>query len=148
MAGKRKNEAKRWLQQAVHDLKAAHWNMRGTFYDTACFVAQQAAVKALKSLLYYLGARRTALMTHSLCEMVQEAAKQVSSVAALLEEARMLDLHYIPARYPNGLPSGCPHDFYGKKMADNAVRASQQIVDAVREHYRSQGEEELLTDEG
>lgn len=60
MPGRRKDEAHRWFQQASYDLKAVEWNLQGGFYDTACFLAQQAAEKALKSLLYYLGARRTA----------------------------------------------------------------------------------------
>jgi HEPN domain-containing protein len=60
MAGKRKAEAERWFKQAGYDLKAARWNIEGEFHDTACFLAQQAAEKALKSLLYYLGAKRAA----------------------------------------------------------------------------------------
>jgi hypothetical protein len=70
MPGKRKFEAKRWFQQAYFDLKAIRWNIQGGFFDTGCFLAQQAAEKALKSLLYFQGARRTALLTHSLVEMV------------------------------------------------------------------------------
>ena len=52
MSGKRTVEARRWFQQATYDLKAAQWNIEGEFYDTACFLAQQAGEKALKSLLY------------------------------------------------------------------------------------------------
>ena len=37
--------------------KAVAWNIEGGFYDTACFLAQQAGEKALKSLLYASGAR-------------------------------------------------------------------------------------------
>ena len=59
MTGKRKTEAKRWFQQAYYDLKATRWNIQGGFYDTACFLAQQAGEKALKSFLYFQGARRT-----------------------------------------------------------------------------------------
>ena len=66
MTSKRKVEATRWWQQAVYDLQAMRWNIQGGFYSTACFLAQQAGEKALKSLLYSLGARRTALLTHSL----------------------------------------------------------------------------------
>ena len=105
MTGKRKTETKRWYQQASYDLKAVSWNIEGGFYDTACFLAQQASGKALKSLLYYLDARRAALLTHSLVEMIQEGKKTVSSLDDILDEARELDLHYIPSRYPNGLPS-------------------------------------------
>jgi HEPN domain-containing protein len=62
MASQRKAEARRWYQQASYDLKAVRWSIQGGFDDTACFLAQQAGEKALKSLLYYLGTRRTALL--------------------------------------------------------------------------------------
>lgn len=146
MTGKRRTEAARWLHQSVYDLKAAHWNIQGGFYDTACFLAQQAGEKALKSLLYYLGARRTALFTHSLVEMIQEAGKKLEILQGLLEEARELDLHYIPSRYPNGLPSGYPHQFYGKETAEKAVKAADKILTAIADHYRAAGEEEILTE--
>lgn len=100
MTGKRKSEAKRWFQQAFYDLQAARWNIQGRFYDTACFLAQQAGEKALKSLLYYEGARRTALLTHSLVEMIREGEKKVKALSRLLDQARELDLHYIPSHYP------------------------------------------------
>jgi HEPN domain-containing protein len=144
MTGKRKSEAKRWFQQAFYDLQAARWNIQGRFYDTACFLAQQAGEKALKSLLYYEGARRTALLTHSLVEMIREGEKKVKALSRLLDQARELDLHYIPSRYPNGLPSGYPHQFYGKKVAQEAVIAAGKIFSSVRNFYQSQKEKEIL----
>jgi len=48
----RRTEAARWYRQASFDLKAARWNREGGFHDTACFLAQQAAGKALESLFY------------------------------------------------------------------------------------------------
>jgi HEPN domain-containing protein len=144
MTGKRKSEAKRWFQQAFYDLQAARWNIQGRFYDTACFLAQQAGAKALKSLLYYEGARRTALLTHSLVEMIREGEKKVKALSRLLDQARELDLHYIPSRYPNGLPSGYPHQFYGKKVAQEAVIAAEKIFSSVRNFYQSQKEKEIL----
>jgi HEPN domain-containing protein len=127
MTGKRTVEARRWFQQATYDLKAAHWNVEGKFCDTACFLAQQAGEKALKSLLYYLGARRTALLTHSLVEMVLESQKKGAISADLLGPARELDLHYIPSRYPSGLPSGYPHQFYDRETAESALRAAEAL---------------------
>lgn len=147
MPAKRKAEAARWLQQALYDLKAARWNIQGGFHDTACFLAQQAGEKVLKSLLYYVGSRRSALLTHSLVEMIEAAGKQVNALAGLLDEGRQLDLHYIPSRYPNGLPSGYPHRFYGKPMAEQAVAAAERILEAVQAHYQAHGEVELLTPE-
>lgn len=144
MTGKRKTEAARWLRQAEYDLKAVRWNIEGGFHDTACFLAQQAGEKALKSLLYYLAARKTALLTHSLVEMIGVAGKRVAKLTSLLAEARQLDLHYIPSRYPNGLPSGYPHAFYARDTADEAVRAADRILTAVIDHYRAAGETDIL----
>ncbi len=144
MAGKRKSEAKRWFQQAAYDLKATSWNMQGGFYDTACFLAQQAGEKSLKSILYYLGSRRTALLTHSLLEMVREAGKKEKVLVSFIEEARELDLHYIPSRYPNGLPSGYPHQFYGKETALRALKAAKKIFAAVERYYKDRNEEDIL----
>ena len=144
MKTRRKVEAHRWFQQAFYDLKATRWNIRGGFYDTACFLAQQAAEKALKSLLYYQGLRRTALLTHSLVEMVQELVRKGSKVKNLLDEARELDLHYIPSRYPNGIPSGYPHQFYTKKVAEQALTAAEKIFSSIQNYYQAAGESDIF----
>ena len=144
MTTKRKIEAHRWFQQAFYDLKASRWNIQGEFYDTACFLAQQAGEKAFKSLLYYQGARRAALLTHSLVEMVREAGEKTTQVKDLLDQARELDLHYIPSRYPNGIPSGYPHQFYSKKVADEAFAAAEKIFSTVQDYFLSVGEKEIL----
>jgi len=175
----RRTEAVRWYRQASFDLKAARWNREGGFHDTACFLAQQTAEKALESLLYYRGARRTALLTHSLVEMVQELAGALDApsatetpeasvanpvatnsgptaapvsatppeapvIAALVDQARALDLHYVPLRYPNGLPGGYPHEFYGPQLSAQAIDAADCIVGAVASWYRAAGETALL----
>jgi HEPN domain-containing protein len=142
-----RSEAERWFRQASHDLRAVRWNIEGRFFDTACFLAQQSAEKALKSLLYYLGLRRSALLTHSLVEMVQEAAPRLPRLAEAHGDARDLDLHYIPSRYPNGLPGGYPHRFYSEDVALRAAAAAERIVRLVREHYAAQGEASLVSDE-
>jgi HEPN domain-containing protein len=147
MARSRKSEAKRWFQQASYDLKASRWNIAGGFFDTASFLAQQGGEKALKSLLYYLGSRREALLTHSLVEMIRTIGKRVTGLPDLLEEGRKLDLHYVPSRYPNGLPSGYPHQFYGKEMAEEALQAAEKIITAVAQHYHAEREEDILREE-
>ena len=144
MIGKRKTEARRWFQQAHYDLKATRWNIEGGFFDTACFLAQQAAEKALKSILYFTGSRRKALMTHSTVEMVRESGKKINSLNELINEARELDLHYIPSRYPNGIPSGYPHQFYGRKNADQALAAAEKIFNAIKDYYLSGEHEDII----
>jgi HEPN domain-containing protein len=145
MAGMRHAEARRWWQQASYDLQAVRWNIQGGFHDTA--LAQQASAKALKSLLYYLGARRIALLTHSLVDMVQEGQARVSALTGLLDDARELDLHSIPSRYPNGLPSGYPHQFSGEGLATRALSAAENIITVVQDYDRAQGADEILAPE-
>ena len=50
MADRRIEEASRWFQQALYDLKAASWNLEGGFHNTVSFLAQQSGEKALKAL--------------------------------------------------------------------------------------------------
>jgi HEPN domain-containing protein len=140
MGSRSKAEAQRWYHQAVFDLQAAVWNFQGKFYNTACFLAQQAAEKALKSLLYYSGARKKALLTHSVVTMIQSITTQVPELANALEEARQLDLHYIPARYPYGLPDGIPHLFYGEAMASQALQAAEKILSMTTAFYTNKQE--------
>ena len=135
MAGKNLTEAQRWHQQASYDLAAARWNFQGEFFNTSCFLAQQAAAKALKSILYYLGARRPALLTHSVATMIKRLAGEVPGLAETLELGRLLDLHYIPARYPNGLPDGVPYLFYGRETAAQALDAAAKILTMIDAWY-------------
>jgi HEPN domain-containing protein len=147
MKGERREEARRWFQQGMHDLKAARWNIEGGFFNTACFLSQQGAEKALKSLLYYIGSRKKALFTHSLVEMVIEGGRKVNDLTKLLDQARMLDLHYIPSRYPNGLPAGYPHLFYNAKVAEEAVRDARKIIQKINDFYLAQNETDILRED-
>ncbi|GIW40333.1 MAG: DNA-binding protein [Candidatus Binatia bacterium] len=135
----RREEARRWFLQAQHDLRAAAWNLEGEFCDTACFLAQQASEKALKSLHYFAGTSRRALMTHSVVSLLRKALRLLPELEAHLEGARELDLHYVPSRYPNGLPSGYPHRFYGRPTAEKALGAARSIVSTVEDYYAKHG---------
>lgn len=147
MISKKKSEAQRWFHQAYFDLRACRWNIEGGFHDTACFLAQQAGEKALESLLYYLGLRRKALLSHSLIEMVREAGKKLEQIKSLLNETRQLDLHYIPSRYPNGLPSGYPHEFFTADLSAGALKAAEKIFSIIQEFFQSIGEIEIYQTE-
>jgi len=129
--GHRDEEARRWFLQAQHDLRAAAWNLEGGFHDTACFLAQQAAEKGLKSTHYHLGSSRRVLLTHSVVMLLNKAISAAPGLSQCLEGARELDLHYVPSRYPNGLPSGYPHQFYGKETAEKAIAASRKIMEHI-----------------
>ncbi len=144
---KKREEAKRWYLQASYDLKAAKWNIEGGFFDTACFLSQQASEKVLKSFLYSIGASRKTLLTHSIFEMAKEAQKHLDNLGEILEKARELDLHYIPSRYPNGLPSGYPHSFYSKQTATKAVKSAKVIFNIIRAFYKDKDLKYLLEED-
>jgi len=84
-------------------------------------------------------------LTHSLWEMVREGSQKVPELNVVAKSARELDLHYIPSRHPNGLPDGYPHVFYDREMAEHALQASEKIVSVVREFFKTQGAEEIIT---
>ena len=47
----------------------------------------------------------------------------------LLSDARELDRHYIPSRHPNAHPSGTAHEAYDQKTSENAIKASEKIIE-------------------
>lgn len=131
MARGNMEEATRWLRQAECDLAAAQVSMQGTRYDWACFQAQQAAEKAIKSLLYAAGYRK--ILTHSVYELLLESQKRANCMPCLEQEAKLLDNVYITSRYPNGLAgSMIPSEYYTKEDADRCLHSAGLILDAVQ----------------
>jgi HEPN domain-containing protein len=60
-----------WMAQAKRDLAQAEWSVEGKFYEWACFVAQQAAKKAVKAVYQ---ARHAAAWGHSVGSLLYPAA--------------------------------------------------------------------------
>ena len=99
------DQARRWLD-AVDDLRHARYAEEGGFFPQACFSAQQAAEKAVKAVHYARGAR--AVLGHSVRNLIERLDPGVPELDDLLDDARELDLNYIPTRYPNGLDAWTP----------------------------------------
>lgn len=111
-----------WFKQAQRKLDSARWDIQGGFHEDACFSAQQAAELAVKALLQKQGRIE---LGHSVYQLLQMAGDVPTDV---LDAARVLDRHYIPARYPNGFPAGAPMDFYDRPAAEEAVRLAETIL--------------------
>ena len=45
-----------------------------------------------------------------------------------------LDLHYVPARYPNGLPDLAPFQAYTREQAERAVASAGELLNAALAH--------------
>ena len=126
-----RQEADRWLTQAQHDLRAAVLNRRESFPEIACFLAQQAAEKALRAFLYAQG--KQMVSDHAVHLLARACAGYNPAFAALEEACRSLDQYYLPTRYPDSLPGGVPHEVYTDAQAREATRVAQEVLDLVGE---------------
>ena len=126
------NQAQQWLDAAVEDLRHARYAEEGGFYAHACFSAQQAAEKAVKAVHYARGAR--AVLGHSVRNLIERLDPRVPSLDELLDDARELDLNYIPTRYPNGLEAWTPAAGFGTRQAAAAIAGASAILTVARRH--------------
>jgi HEPN domain-containing protein len=134
-------EAHRWLAQARHDADAAVLNAREGYAALACFLAQQAAEKALEGYLYSQGER--AVIGHATYLLLGRCQHYDATFEAFQDACRRLDQYYIPTRYPNGLPGGIPHEVYTQGQAQEAITSAQRILDQVGRLLPPQQEMEL-----
>ncbi len=115
-----------WLTQARRNLDQARDSAGPERHEWACFAAQQAADMAVKGLHLSLGQEAWGHVVRRLLEELPEA---VSVPSELLDAARVLDVHYLPTRYPNGHASGAPGEHYGGLQSGEAIRYAGQIVE-------------------
>lgn len=126
-----KNEAYRWLNEALWDYETALILHREKRYNASAFYSHQSAEKAVKALLYYVN---EAPWGHSVRVLLERFFSKVGNVdpelkAELLVCARELDRHYIPSRYPNALPAGTPHEAYDEETSRRALEYAKKILD-------------------
>lgn len=113
-----------WLRQAEVDIEKAKLDLDWGYFEWACFTAQQAAEKAIKSLVQHLHGEAWGHGTKALLDILPYEDKSL-----FLEDAKLLDKLYIPTRYPNGLPEGIPHDYFTKREAEDAIKAVVRIYE-------------------
>ena len=95
-------------------------------FEWACFLAHQAAGKAVKALHESEG---TEARGHSVAGLLGGLDSVGESV---LGAAKALDKHYIPARYPNSHPEGAPGDLYTANEADQALADATTVIEHAR----------------
>ncbi len=117
------NRANDWLTQADLDLEMAEQAARMERHEWACFVAQQAAEKAVKALHLWCGQDAWG---HVVARLLKELPTDVPD--DLVQKAKVLDGYYIPTRYPNGHPAGAPAEHYGPLHSGPAVDYAREIV--------------------
>ena len=112
-------EGRRWLEQAIEDLKwTKHLAERGG-YHIACFLAQQVGEKALKAFLYAQG--EEIVIGHSIERLCNLASRYDAEYSEKVKRWAILDGYYVPTRYPNSLPDSIPARVYTKNAADEYI---------------------------
>jgi len=128
-----RQEAMRWYKTAEGDLDAALILNQNEKYAHACFLCQQAAEKALKSLYYLHDADPWRHSIYKLIDELQQIDITLHKKFLLYsDDARHLDKLYIPTRYPNGLPDITPSVAYSSKDSEDAIASARKIVSAVK----------------
>ncbi len=114
-----------WLRQAKRDLEHAQYAADGGYYEWACFAAQQAAKKAVKGVYQRLEADAWGHAVSALLANLPPSARPDDD---LIEQAKELDKHYIPPRYPNAHPGGIPAAYYTRREAERALENAAAVI--------------------
>jgi HEPN domain-containing protein len=112
-----------WLRQARRNLESARLNRGAGLYEESCYEAHQAAEKAVKALLNYLGKERRG---HSLTYLARDSGLEPPQ--EILECLLYLDKQYIPTRYPDAFAEGAPMDYYTDRDAEACIKCAEAVL--------------------
>jgi HEPN domain-containing protein len=121
-----KKEAGRWLRQAENELSAARLLAKRGFAAQACFMAHQAAEKALKAVAGFDG--QDDLTGHSISDLVSSLQPRHPQLAEHAGSAGHLDRYYTWTRYPSDRTDAAPFEAYDRRQANEAADAAERIV--------------------
>ncbi|MDI9570608.1 MAG: HEPN domain-containing protein [Pseudomonadota bacterium] len=122
---------KRWLDFAEQDLQMAELALHEGIYNQVCFHSHQCIEKCLKAELANMNQKPP--RTHSIVDLL--GLLPPGRVGDLGEELELIDIYYIPTRYPDALPGSLPDGLPDKDEAMQAIsvaRACWQIVSATK----------------
>jgi HEPN domain-containing protein len=114
-----------WMRQAKRDLEMAEKAMESGFFEWTCFIAQQAAEKAVKAVYQSHGG---SAIGHGIGSLLRGFEGRVEVPREILKAARMLDGYYIPSRYPDGMAQGTPADHFDREDAGDAIRSAGEVI--------------------
>jgi len=122
-----------WLNQAERDLLFAKETISKGYHEWICFIAQQSAEKAIKSLFYEFNLEPWG---YSISKLFEELKEKIDIPQEIIEVAKYLDKLYIPTRYPNGFSEGYPGNYYTKNDAEKAIKNAREIIIFVKKFIR------------
>lgn len=118
--------SKDWIDQAKRDLRVAEGMLGAEAFEWSCFVSQQAAEKAVKSVFQKLNATAWG---HSVYDLMKMVSKKFTVSEEILNCARNLDKFYIPTRYPDSFESGSPYEYFTRRDAEDALFCCRRIIE-------------------
>lgn len=131
-----RDEFDRWIMQSDKTLISAEHDLLARDYNWSCFKAQQAAEYAVKALIR---AFASPAFGHSVLKLVENLSDLGIEVKGLKHCAKVIDAHYIPARYPDAYVEGSPFEFYDEKTARDAIECARKIIDFVKAEAKRYG---------
>jgi HEPN domain-containing protein len=126
-----------WLRQSAHDLDDARLVHDAGRHALACFLAHQAAEKAVTAYLLARGAER--VWGHALADLCEDALALDPSFDLIKTVAVLLDKHFLGARYPTTLPGGVPAEAYEAADAERALEVAGDVRRFVDERLSALG---------
>ncbi len=122
-------DAERWMRQADADIKAAEHIHGGGFFAQSCFLAQQAAAKALRAFLFLN--KEDAREAKSVADLLDRAITYDEGFKDFVGKSTSLDLYYKTARFPDALPGGIPSEIITDRDSTIAIRLASDVLKAI-----------------
>lgn len=124
-------DVQRWLAQAEHDLENAERNHDAEMWDVSAFLAQQAAEKALKALVFdQTGSPPPRI--HS----IQRLADIAGVRRDLAKEIVRLDDVYVASRYPEAAAPLLPYEIIDEDRAAATLDLAREVLSLVKRRIR------------
>ena len=121
-----KEEIEKWWKQTLNDVEVAHILFHNKKYDYGSFWCQQAAEKALKTLLLQHG--HELIKTHDLVLL----ARKVTAPEDIIQLCKELTPVYIETRYPALGDEGFKE--FTKKETEEDIQRMEKIVQWVKKN--------------
>jgi HEPN domain-containing protein len=128
------SEFERWFRSAETTLRSAESDHNSSFYQWACFKAQQACEFAVKAYLKGIGSTSYG---HSVSHLMAEAGFDKE----LIDIAKSIDKNYIPTRYADAWAEGLPEEYYTFNDSIESIDIAKEILEAVRKKWTSLSKE-------
>jgi len=124
-----------WLAQAQFDLDAAVSAAQNGFYEWACFISEQSAEKAIKSII--VANNQIAPKIHKLTALVNMAKKADYRFQQIQFQVKEIGIFTFIARYPFLIPGelDAPHLYITLEDAKLCIKKSTQILKTIQPYF-------------